>query len=288
MGFPHLNANIGLPYETASPKLVGVRAVCRSVQFKRSTSNALDSPHSTMSLASLGTLAGNGVPLQDTGVGCTRLLRGTVALALLLAAPLVRAETLNGNDFALYFTEAAGTPRQQQVLDEALGNPLFFRYLQIMEIEDLSEKGGDGIRIVAFEPSSFMDVKFTVTKAVSLSVIQRDPVSKKGDALALTGRLTRANAEENAIYLESVIVKHKDRLSPARGKELLSEVDPGAVFYSYTEGPRPVNLTAEHRDLLQYRDRILKEKGPAGWVEFLEREVAKRKMEAKKQSPAKP
>lgn len=201
------------------------------------------------------------------------------AALVALATPLVSAETQNGNDFALYFTEAAGTPNQQQLLEETRGNLLVFRYLQIMEIKELSESGGAGVEIVAFEPASFMDVKFTVTKAVSLSILRRDPVSKKGDALALTGRLADANAKENAIILESVIVKHKDRLSPARGKELLSEVDPGAVFYSYTEGPRPVNLTAEHRDLLQHRDRVLAEKGPAGWVEFLEGEVAKRKQQ---------
>ena len=193
--------------------------------------------------------------------------------------PLAHAETLNGNDFALYFTEAAGTPKQQKLLDQAKGNPHFFRYLQIMEMEDLSAKGETGVRIVAFEPASYMDVKFTVTKDVSLFVLRRDPVSKKGDALAVTGRLVDASAKENAIHLETVIVKYKDRLSPAKGKELLSEVDPGAVFYSYTEGPRPVNLTAEHRDLLQYKKKILAEKGPKGWVEFLEREVARRKQE---------
>lgn len=211
----------------------------------------------------------------------SRLLPLACAAGLLPLAPAtLRAETSNGNDFALYFTEAAGTPRQQQLLEETKGSLLFFRYLQIMELEDLSASGGSGIRIVAFEPASYMDVKFTVTKPVSLSLLRQEPASQRGDALALTGRLLNASAADHSISLESVIVKYKDRLSPARGKELLSEVDPGAVFYSYTEGPRPVHLTAENRDLLKHRDRVLADKGPAGWVEFLEQEVARRKQEA--------
>ena len=84
---------------------------------------------------------------------------------------------------------------------------------------------------------------------------------------------------KNAIQLNEPIVRHKDRLSPKIGKELLSEVDPGATFYSYTEGPRPVNLEARDRDLLQHRDRILGAAGPKGWTEFLEAEIAKRKQQ---------
>jgi hypothetical protein len=126
-----------------------------------------------------------------------------------------------------------------------------------------------------------MDVRFTVNKSVSLSLLRKDPVSKVGDAIAVTGKVVDARRTENFISLDQTIIRHKDRLSPKMGKELLGEVDPGAVFYSYTAGPRPVNLSYEHRDLLQYRDKILEQKGPEGWVEFLEREVAKRE-QAKK------
>ena len=69
-----------------------------------------------------------------------------------------------------------------------------------------------------------------------------------------------AKEEENVIRLEGTIVRHKDRLSPKMGKELLGEVDPGAIFYSYTAGSRPVNLSYRDRDLLKHRDKIVEEK----------------------------
>ena len=63
--------------------------------------------------------------------------------------------------------------------------------------------------------------------------------------------MTAIEPVKNSIVLESPIVRNKDRLSPKIGKELLSEVNPGATFYSYTEGSRPILLEARDRDLLQ-------------------------------------
>ena len=205
--------------------------------------------------------------------------------ALLLTAAGAQAKTSNGNDFALYFSEARDDAERQQLLDDAKDRPHFFRYLQIMEMTDLADTGRAGIEITVFEPASYMDVKFTVTKAVSLSLLREDPVSKVGDAIAVTGKLVDVDREKNTILLEGTIVRHKDRLSPKMGKELLGEVDPSAVFYSYTAGPRPVNLSYRNRDLLQHKTRILSEKGPTGWVEFLEGEVAKRKKERAGKQP---
>ena len=74
-------------------------------------------------------------------------------------------------------------------------------------------------------------------------------------------------------------MRHKDRLSPKVGKELLGEVNPGATFYSYTEGPRPVKLEFRDRDLLANRDKVLAEGGPKAWAEYLEKEIAKRKQQ---------
>jgi hypothetical protein len=54
-------------------------------------------------------------------------------------------------------------------------------------------------------------------------------------------------------------------------------VNPGATFYSYTEGPRPIKLEARDRDLLANRDAIMAAGGPKAWVEFLEKALAKRK-----------
>ena len=199
-----------------------------------------------------------------------------VLLSLVVAAP---AATSNGNEFALAFSEAKNAAARKAVLDDAQGRPHFFRYLQIMEMEPVKEDGHDGVRITAFEPSSYLDVKFTVTMSVSLALLKEDPVSKVGDAIAVTGKLTGFDAAKNAIVIESPIVRHKDRLSPKMGKELLGEVNPGATFYSYTEGPRPVKLEFRDRDLLANRDKVLAEGGPKAWAEYLEKEIAKRKQQ---------
>ena len=201
-------------------------------------------------------------------------------VALLLTLVIgASAATSNGNEFALAFVEAKNAAAKKAVADDAQGRPHFFRYLQIMEMEPVKEGGHDGLRITAFEPSSYLDVKFTITMPVSLSLLKSDPVSKVGDAIAVTGKLIGFDPAKNAIVLESPIVRHKDRMSPKVGKELLGEVNPGATFYSYTEGPRPVKLEFRDRDLLVNRDKVLAEGGPKGWMEFLEKEIAKRKQQ---------
>jgi hypothetical protein len=190
-----------------------------------------------------------------------------------------RAETSNGNDFALAYAEAKTPAAQKAVLDDAKGRPHYFRYLQIMEMEPVTEDGHEGVKITAFEPSSYYDVKFTVTMANSLALLREEPASKQGDAIAVTGRLVGIEPGQNVILLESPIVRHKDRLSPKIGNELLGEVKPGATFYSYTEGPRPINLEYRDRDLLVNRDKILAQGGPKAWAAYLETEIAKRKQQ---------
>ena len=203
-----------------------------------------------------------------------RTLGAMLAVALTacgLATP-GRAETFNGNDFALYYSEAKTDKERAELLGKAEGHPHFFRYLQIMEMEPNSN--GTAVAITAFEPSSLMDVKFVVVKRESLNKLQEDPESKPGDAVAITGIVR--NMATNSIVLGPVIVRHKDRLNPKRGKELLCEVDPSATFYSYTGGKRAVSLTYKDRDLLQYRDQIMAQSGKNGWAEFLEKELVKR------------
>lgn len=204
-------------------------------------------------------------------------LRMFVSALLLVGAAPARAETSNGNDFALSFSEARDDGRRRLVLGGAQGRPHFFRYLQIVEMREAAAGEDPAVRITAFEPASFMDVEFNVTKPVSLSILQAEPASKPGSAIAVTGIVTDIDRKRNTILLESPIVRHKDRLSPKIGKELLGEVAPHAVFYSYTAGSRPVKLSYLDRDLLQHRDKILKERGADGWVEFLEHEIATRK-----------
>lgn len=200
------------------------------------------------------------------------LLSATIWLAFVTRAP---AATSNGNDLALALIEAKTPTAKQAVLDDAKGRPHFFRYLQIMEMQPLT--GGGGVQITAFEPSSYMDVKFTITMPVSLAMLKADPASKVGDAIAVTGRVAGLEPGKNVLLLESTIMRHKDRPSPKVGKELLGEVNPGATFYSYTEGPRPVKLEFRDRDLLADRDKVLAAGGPKAWAEFLEKEIAKRK-----------
>ena len=207
-----------------------------------------------------------------------RITLPLVALILAVAFP-VKAATSNGNEFALALTEAKEPAGRAALIGSASGRPHFFRYLQIIEMQQVMEDGRVGFRIAAFEPSSYMDVAFTVSMPVSLSILKSDPVTKIGDAIAVTGKVLGVDAGKNVILLGEPIVRHKDRLSPKIGNELLSEVNPGATFYSYTEGPRPVKIEARDRDLLQHRDRVLAAGGPKAWVEFLETEIAKRKQQ---------
>jgi hypothetical protein len=203
-----------------------------------------------------------------------RLILPLVAAASILPAA---AKTSNGNDFALYYSEARDDAERAELLEDAKNRPHFFRYLQIMEMQEFEQNGRKGVAIIAFEPASRMDIHFSVSKSVSMSIINQDPKSRQGDALAVTGKVLNADHKKNMIELGDSIIRHKDRLSPKIGKELLCEVDPGAVFYSYTAGSRPITLTYKDRDLIRHKERIVGESGPDGWVKFLEREVAKRK-----------
>ncbi len=198
---------------------------------------------------------------------------------VLFSAMSTSALTLNGNDFALYYSEAKTEAERTELFSEAEGNPHFFRYLQIMEMNEVTQDGRSAVAIVAFEPASLMDVHFFVTRSKSRSLLKTDPVSKPGTALAVTGKVLSVDRQNNMMRIGSVILRHKDRLSPAVGKELLCEVDPRATFYSYTAGPRPVSLTYKDRDLLKYKKGILGNGSPKDWVEFLEKRLAQRNKE---------
>ena len=213
----------------------------------------------------------------DAGDG----MRGIIhwVAIILLASTLgsfASGRTSNGNDFALYVIETKTEAQEKALVDKAIGRPHFFRYLQVMEMDVTRENGIDGIRITAFEPASYLDVCFTVTKPVSLCILKEAPATKLGSAIAVTGKVVSADKDSNTIHLRSVIVRHKDRLSPALGKELMCEVDPRSTFYSYTGGNKEVNLTYKDRDLLKHKDKILAQRGKQGWTDFLSAEVAKR------------
>ncbi len=197
-------------------------------------------------------------------------------LILLIAglAGIATAKTSNGNDFALFFSEAQTDEEREMLLDDAMGRPHFFRYLQILEMEQASENGKFAVKVTAFEPASLLDVSFTVTKRESLKLLRSEPETVPGKAIAVTGKVVDIGT--SGIRLNPVIVRYKDRLSPALGKELLCEVSPTATFYSFTGGDREVNLTYKDRDLLKFKDKVMEKGGKQGWCDFLVAELAKR------------
>ena len=200
----------------------------------------------------------------------TKLLLLCLGISTIL--PL-RAATSNGNDFALALSEASN---KSPVLDDARGRPHFFRFLTISEMSEVDVDGRPGVRIVASEPASLMNVEFTVSASNSMKLLKDSPETKVGDAVAITGKVESCDESRNTIVLGNSIVRHKDRAKPKPGKELLAEVNPGAVVYSYTEGPRPLQVEARDRDLLERKDAILANGGGKAWFEFLEAELAKR------------
>ena len=139
------------------------------------------------------------------------------------------------------------------------------------------EGGRHFVDVTAVEPASSMNVKLRISASNSLALLKNPPETKVGDAIAVTGKVNSADTAKNTILLDSSIVRHKDVLSRKPGKELLSELDPTALVYSYTEGPRPIMLQAQDKVLLESRDKILAEGGPEAWFKFLETEIAKRK-----------
>jgi len=198
--------------------------------------------------------------------------------ALLLAcwAGVAAARAPNGNDFALFYTEAQTAAARQTLIEEAGRRPHYFRYLQIMELTPLGEGERAGVRIVAQEPASALDVVFTVTQPVSLATLRSEPVSVPGLAIAVSGVIRAVDLDAGTLRLDPVVVRHKDRLAPATGKEMRYAFDPDGTFYSFTGGREPVRVSYRDRDLLRHRDRIMAAGGDQAWADFLTRELQRR------------
>lgn len=205
-------------------------------------------------------------------------------MALCWTVPVAAARSVNGNDFALFMTEAS-TPAERQALIESAGRrPHYFRYLQIMEMASVREGNREGLRIVALEPASGLDVLFTVLQPVSLAVLHQDPKSVPGRALAVSGVIREADVDAGILRLDPVVVRHKDRLAPVAGKEMLYEFDANGVFYSFTGGGREVRVGYRDRDLLRQRGRIMESGGDRAWADFLARELQQRATARKPES----
>lgn len=204
--------------------------------------------------------------------------RNVLVLLALLLLPVARvfATTANGNEFALYFSEATTDSARKAVLDEGMGKQHFFRYLRITDVVEGEEDGYPYLKVTTVEPSSKLIVKFIVRKSLSIAKLKEDPPSKIGDAIAVTGVVRSADKTTKTILLNPCIVRYKDRLTPKGGKEMLSERDTSAIVYSFTGGKEPVNVSLRDQDLLRYEGEITAAKGKDGWAKFLLEEIAKR------------
>lgn len=209
-----------------------------------------------------------------------------IILASLVAVCGAGAKTENGNDMCLYLSEAIEAGNRDEIdylKDEAEGVNYFFRYLKILDMRSGRQNGQPYVDILSHEPSSYLKIKFRVTKKMSLTTLMQEPQSKIGSAIAVTGRTAEIDEKKGLLVLAPVIVRHKDRLTPKAGKELLGEVVPTARYYSYTAVKgKSVEVCYADRDLIDNN----KDKMPAfdapyaekeAWASFLIREVAKRK-----------
>jgi hypothetical protein len=208
------------------------------------------------------------------GSGTAR--RVLLAGCLALGAAAVDARTENGNDFALALVEEPVGLQRQRRIQDGTGLLYYFRYLRIRTLEDGVRDGHPYAAVRSVEPASGLEVVFTVRKTASLRKLNAEPRSEPGAAIAVTGRLKSVDLEAGTILLDPVIVRHKDRLEPKVGKELMAELDPNGTYYSYTGPGGPLRLTYKDRDLLKRKAEIMEAEGGAAWAEYLRHELAKR------------
>ena len=202
-------------------------------------------------------------------------------LLLAVAGTSAFAKTANGNELALYLTEAKTDAERKALLDEALGQQHFFRYLRVVMLDAGETNGYPYVFLSMTEPSSQMTVQCKVLKSLSLAKLKENPVTKVGDAVALTGVVAGVDLAKKLITLNPVIVRYKDLLAPKPGKELLAERDTSVIVYSFTGGKNPVNVTKRDEDLLKYEKEILATQGKDAWAQFLLKEIAKRDQAAR-------
>ncbi len=205
-----------------------------------------------------------------------RMSRKSVAALLLLAAGVAAAAVRSGNEYALSLVEPKAPAVRQSNAEEGRGKQFFFRYLEVLEIEKGQADGYPQMTLKTREPSSGVTVRFVVRKSVSLSVLQQTPVTSVGDAVAVTGVISAADPATREIVLNPVIVRHKDRLAPKVGKEMLAEVDSSAVVYSFTGGGVAVNVSKRDEDLIANEKEMIAKLGKEGWARHLLAEIAKR------------
>jgi ribosomal protein L14 len=182
----------------------------------------------------------------------------------------------NGNEYALSLVEAKTPAERKKLVTQGVGKNHFFRYLQVLELTKQDNKGAPTILLKTREPSSNMQVTFLVQKSISLSVLQKDPATKVGDAVAVIGVVESADPVKREMVLNPVIVRYKDLLAPKVGKEMLAERDSSAIVYSFTGGKKAVNVSKRDQDLVSNEKEMIEKLGKDGWAEYLIAEIAKR------------
>jgi hypothetical protein len=199
-----------------------------------------------------------------------------LVVVVAFAAGTALGKTSNGNELALYLTEAKTESERKALMDEALGKQHFFRYLRVLTLKEGETNGFPYVSLAMNEPSSQFMVRCFVMKSLSLAKLKEDPPTRVGDAIALTGVVASIDVSKKLIWLNPVIVRYKDLLTPKPGKEYLAERDSSAIIYSFTGGKNPANVTKRDEDLLQHEKEILGKQGKEAWSQFLLTEIAKR------------
>lgn len=209
--------------------------------------------------------------------GClvSRAVAGVLIL-LLGVRSAVAAAVRSGNEYALSLVEAKTPAAQKSCVAEGKGKQFFFRYLAVLESKKGEADGAPFIELTTREPSSGVAVRFVVRKSISLAVLQQEPATGVGDAVAVTGVVESVDPAARTIVLNPVIVRCKDILAPQVGKEMLAERDSSSVVYSFTGGKRAVNVTRRDADLIANEKEMIKKLGKEGWASYLIEEIAKR------------
>ena len=117
---------------------------------------------------------------------------------------------------------------------------------------------------------------------VSLSILHDDPESKVGDAIAVTGKTERASSREEYHFARETIVRNKDRLSPIWARNCSPTSIPARPFTATPKGRGRSIWSLATAICWRIATRSWRQGGPKAWVEFLEREIAKRKQSGRR------
>lgn len=148
-----------------------------------------------------------------------------VSLLLAGLAPAGRAAAVrNGNEMALNYSAATGAEKAG-IQKQATGTIHTWRYLKIKSITRPTETARSA-KLVTVEPSSDMEVVLVTDLKLSLKLAES---LQRGDCVAARGRVKSVGAgNPNTIVVDPAVLEYQDKDRPAKGKELLKEVDPRA------------------------------------------------------------